>query len=131
MILTAFAASLAGGADANQNGFDGYTVGTTYVRLQFERRLTQELSEVGKAANPCSTQHTSAVIFQFPAARIVVRRSNELKVLTFMMHIVRFSFPLPGELCANQARFLGILHSITWRLAPPAKFPFSLSSFPA
>jgi len=105
MILTPFAASLAGGTDANQNGFDGYTVGTTYVRLQFEWRLTQEQSDVGKAANP---QHTSTVIFQFPVARIVARRSSELRMLAFMMHIVRFSFPLPGELYANEDGFLGI-----------------------
>ena len=64
MALTAFAASLAGGTDANQNGLDGYTVRTIYVRLRSEWRLTQVQSEVGKAASPCSTQRTSAVIFQ-------------------------------------------------------------------
>jgi len=65
MILTAFAASLAGATDANQNGFDGYTVETTYVRLRFEWRLTRGQSEVGKAARPCSAQRTNAVIFNF------------------------------------------------------------------
>jgi len=59
----------------------------------------------------------------FPVALIVTRWSNELKVSAFMMRIVRFSFPLPGELCANQAGFLGISSLNYMARCTPAGFP--------
>ena len=81
----------------------GYTVGGTYVCWPFEWHLTQERSEVGRAARARSTQRTSTVISIFPVALIVFRwrMSRELDT------IVRLSFPLLAGLTTNEAIFLG------------------------
>ena len=85
----------------------GYPVGDHKYPLVIRVALNPRAIGCGKTARTRSTQRISIVVFQFPVTLIVIRWSNERRMLTLTMHMVRFPFPLSEGLCPNEVVFLG------------------------